>query len=108
MWLVILLAIWMGGHSDDGSFVHDTVTRFMGLIVIAMGVQFALTGLREFLAGQTVIDKRNATMNDRLASRFCFGILYVLLSAYSGFARHRPIRFHPGTTARRSRRSSNS
>ena len=52
MWLAIVLTIWLGGRSDNGSFVHDTVTRFMGLIVIAMGVQFALTGLREFLAGR--------------------------------------------------------
>jgi multiple antibiotic resistance protein len=51
MWLVILLTIWVGGRSNNGSFVHDTVTRFMGLIVIAMGVQFALTGMREFFAG---------------------------------------------------------
>jgi small neutral amino acid transporter SnatA (MarC family) len=28
--------------------VRDTATRFMGLIVIAMGVQFALTGIRAF------------------------------------------------------------
>ena len=27
---------------------RDTITRFMGLIVLSMGVQFALTGLRKF------------------------------------------------------------
>jgi multiple antibiotic resistance protein len=50
MWLVILLAISMGDPSHGPGFVHDTVTRFMGLIVIAMGVQFALTGIRAFFA----------------------------------------------------------
>jgi small neutral amino acid transporter SnatA (MarC family) len=27
------------------------VTRYMGLIVIAMGIQFALTGLKSFMGG---------------------------------------------------------
>ncbi len=57
MWLVILLAILLevreqsGGHdAGQGSgFVRDTMTRFMGLIVIAMGVQFALTGIKAFM-----------------------------------------------------------
>jgi small neutral amino acid transporter SnatA (MarC family) len=48
MWLVIVLTIYMGKRDAGGGFVHDTVTRFMGLIVIAMGVQFALTGVRAF------------------------------------------------------------
>jgi len=38
------------GNRDNGTgFVRDTATRFMGLIVIAMGVQFALTGIRAFM-----------------------------------------------------------
>jgi multiple antibiotic resistance protein len=50
MWLVIALAVRFGGQSHGGSgFVRDTVTRFMGLIVIAMGVQFALTGIQTFM-----------------------------------------------------------
>jgi small neutral amino acid transporter SnatA (MarC family) len=50
MWLVIALAVRFGERSRGGSgFVRDTVTRFMGLIVIAMGVQFALTGIRTFM-----------------------------------------------------------
>ena len=50
MWLVIALAVRFGGRSHGGSgFVRDTVTRFMGLIVIAMGVQFALTGIQAFM-----------------------------------------------------------
>jgi small neutral amino acid transporter SnatA (MarC family) len=28
--------------------LRDTATRFMGLIIVAMGVQFALTGARSF------------------------------------------------------------
>jgi small neutral amino acid transporter SnatA (MarC family) len=28
--------------------LRDTATRFMGLIIVAMGVQFALTGVRSF------------------------------------------------------------
>jgi small neutral amino acid transporter SnatA (MarC family) len=30
------------------ALMRDAATRFMGLIVIAMGTQFALTGLRDF------------------------------------------------------------
>jgi len=36
----------------QGGFLRDTATRFMGLIVIAMGTQFALTGLRDFFAAR--------------------------------------------------------
>jgi multiple antibiotic resistance protein len=46
---VMLMLSFFGGK-QQGGFVHDTVTRFMGLIVIAMGVQFALTGLKAFMA----------------------------------------------------------
>ena len=50
MWLAIALVVRFGGRSHGTSgFVRDTVTRFMGLIVIAMGVQFALTGIRAFM-----------------------------------------------------------
>jgi len=31
--------------------MHDVMTRFMGLIVLAMGVQFSLTGLKAFFSG---------------------------------------------------------
>jgi hypothetical protein len=43
MWLLIVLVARLGRTGSVG-FVHDTVTRFMGLIVIAMGVQFAFVG----------------------------------------------------------------
>jgi len=49
-WLVIVLAARFCNRSDsNGGFLKDTVTRFMGLIVIAMGVQFVLTGIEAFL-----------------------------------------------------------
>jgi hypothetical protein len=47
MWLLIVLVARLGGSGRG--FVRDTVTRFMGLIVIAMGVQFALSGVRSFM-----------------------------------------------------------
>jgi small neutral amino acid transporter SnatA (MarC family) len=49
MWLLIVLVAHLGGSGSGGGFVHDTVTRFMGLIVIAMGIQFALSGMRSFM-----------------------------------------------------------
>lgn len=51
MWLVLILTIHLGNRASGNGLVHDTVTRFMGLIVIAMGVQFALTGIRAFFEG---------------------------------------------------------
>jgi hypothetical protein len=38
------------GTHGGGGFLRETGTRFMGLIVIAMGTQFALTGLRDFFS----------------------------------------------------------
>jgi multiple antibiotic resistance protein len=43
----LLLAIGVG--SRVGGSTHATVTRFMGLIVASMGMQFVLTGLKAFL-----------------------------------------------------------
>jgi multiple antibiotic resistance protein len=51
MWLVMVLVGHEGTHAGGG-FLRDTATRFMGLIVIAMGTQFALTGLRDFFAAR--------------------------------------------------------
>ncbi len=56
MWLVLVVTIYLGGRHQDGGppaghgdgFIRDTTTRFMGLIVIAMGIQFALTGIQSF------------------------------------------------------------
>ena len=48
-WLAMLLVAHFGGKQESGGFLRDTLTRFMGLIVFAMGVQFALTGYRSFM-----------------------------------------------------------
>jgi multiple antibiotic resistance protein len=45
---VLLLAVRMGSHV--GRRTQAIVTRFMGLIVASMGMQFVLTGLKAFLA----------------------------------------------------------
>ncbi len=50
-WLVMVLSGRFGGKESGGGFLRDTTTRFMGLIVLSMGVQFALTGFRAFMAG---------------------------------------------------------
>jgi hypothetical protein len=40
-----------GSHAKGaGGLLHNMVTRFMGLIVIAMGVQVALTGFHQFFS----------------------------------------------------------
>jgi multiple antibiotic resistance protein len=49
MWLVIVL-LARGETHAGGGFLRDTATRFMGLIVVAMGVQFALDGCRSFFS----------------------------------------------------------
>ena len=43
-WLIMILTSRTSGGKKPG-LMHDVTTRFMGLIVLAMGVQFALTGL---------------------------------------------------------------
>jgi len=48
-WLTMWLFARLGASKGD-SFGRDMVTRLMGLIVLAMGVQFALTGLTSFKA----------------------------------------------------------
>jgi multiple antibiotic resistance protein len=47
MWIVMVLMARGEAHASGG-FLRDTATRFMGLIIVAMGVQFALTGIRNF------------------------------------------------------------
>jgi len=44
----MVLVAGVAHQSVKGGFARDAATRFMGLIVISMGVQFALTGLRQF------------------------------------------------------------
>ena len=45
---VLLLAVRLG--SRPGGSMQAVVTRFMGLIVASMGMQFVLTGLKDFLS----------------------------------------------------------
>jgi multiple antibiotic resistance protein len=47
-WLVMLAAARLGGKREGSGFLRDTMTRLMGLVVLSMGVQFALTGLHAF------------------------------------------------------------
>lgn len=49
-WAIMLLAARATGGGSGGGLVHDVVTRFMGLIVLAMGVQFALGGVLAFMS----------------------------------------------------------
>ena len=47
-WLAMLVMA-RGPRPEGGDgFARTTITSFMGLIVLSMGVQFALTGLRQF------------------------------------------------------------
>jgi multiple antibiotic resistance protein len=48
---VLLLASQLGSHINQNT--QAVVTRFMGLIVTAMGMQFALTGLKAFMISPT-------------------------------------------------------
>lgn len=47
-WLMLMLSARYSGGSSEGGLLRDTLTRFMGLIVLAMGVQFAMTGFHAF------------------------------------------------------------
>lgn len=48
-WLILLAASSGTSHGKPG-LLHDVMTRFMGLIVLAMGVQFLLAGSKAFFA----------------------------------------------------------
>jgi multiple antibiotic resistance protein len=47
-WLTLMLVSGVAAKASEGGTARDMVTRFMGLIVLSMGVQFALTGLHKF------------------------------------------------------------
>ncbi len=47
MWIVMMLPLGSEGPGNGG-MLRDTMTRFMGLIVVAMGVQFVLTAVQDF------------------------------------------------------------
>ncbi len=53
-WLVMLLIARFAGQQARPGFLRDTLTRLMGLIVLSMGVQFALTGYRAFASGASL------------------------------------------------------
>lgn len=49
----LLLLVSLRSQADEQkapSLAHDMVSRYMGLIVIAMGIQYALTGYKTFMA----------------------------------------------------------
>ena len=46
---LVLIALSFAGRKQEGGLVRNTITQFMGLIVIAMGVQFLLTGFKAFM-----------------------------------------------------------
>ena len=48
LWIAMVLMA-RGGTRARGGLMRETATRFMGLIVVAMGVQFALTGIHHFM-----------------------------------------------------------
>lgn len=53
MWFDLMAAIHPSSRKSsqsNGGIARDIISRLMGLIVLAMGVQFALTGLRAFFA----------------------------------------------------------
>jgi len=50
MWVVMVLVTYGNSRASSGNLLHDMVTRFMGLIVLAVGVQFALTGFHNFFS----------------------------------------------------------
>ena len=50
-WLVLVLLSREGGKAAGGGFVRSTVQSFMGLIVMAMGVQFGLKGVSALFQG---------------------------------------------------------
>jgi multiple antibiotic resistance protein len=49
-WLLLLVAATRGGDAKRPGLARDMVSRYMGLIIIAMGIQFALKGYKAFMA----------------------------------------------------------
>ena len=47
---LLIFAVKGSGKQHGESLLRDTLSRFMGLIVLAMGMQFALSGLRDFFS----------------------------------------------------------
>jgi small neutral amino acid transporter SnatA (MarC family) len=51
MWMGFSMLRGTNAKSGGGGFVRSTVQSFMGLIVMAMGMQFGLKGLSTFIQG---------------------------------------------------------
>jgi multiple antibiotic resistance protein len=49
-WLLLIATATRGGAGKEPGLARDMVSRYMGLIIIAMGIQFALTGYKGFMA----------------------------------------------------------
>ncbi len=49
-WLVMVIVAGLAARRASGGFLRDILTRLMGLIVLSMGVQFALTGFHAFIS----------------------------------------------------------
>lgn len=49
-WLLLLVAATRGGAAKPPGLARDMISRYMGLIIIAMGIQFALKGYKAFMA----------------------------------------------------------
>ena len=51
-WILLLFTSRKAtNNADEPSLTHDMISRYMGLIVVAMGIQFALTGYKAFMGG---------------------------------------------------------
>jgi len=49
-WLVLLISVMAGRSTDKPGLGREMANRYMGLIIVAMGIQFALTGYKAFMA----------------------------------------------------------
>lgn len=49
-WLLLVLTA-LRPRKPGPSLARDMISRYMGLIIIAMGIQFALTGYKAFMSG---------------------------------------------------------
>ena len=50
-WVVLILTARFRHPANTDGLMRDMITRYMGLIVIAMGIGFSLTGLKSFMGG---------------------------------------------------------
>lgn len=48
--VTLLVTAQMGKKNRDGGILQQAIASYMGVIIIAMGIQFALTGFKNFMA----------------------------------------------------------